>query len=516
MSTNETPAAVTTTKTGEVTISWSDEEKQFRAFLDDNMSGQDDVKDALVDILAAIRNPLRDPNAPIFSVLMCGPSTSGKTLGFKLLVQWVHGDREKMMFFTGSEFEERHQIQKLIGAPHGYIGFVDTHDPKYVAPKPGEPDDSALLSQHNLNNSVMGCKDDVIFILFDEWEKFHFAFNRFMLNPLREGRGKLNNGQPVNFRNCVIGFTSNLGSEEIEKMATPFGFAAREAKVITKDDVRNVVVRELVKGYPPEFRNRINRVLFFQGLTNEQLVRVVDLELKTVETRILNRGKDAFILSVDQSVKLWLLERDGSSDEKSPLPGMQQKMNLYLVTPLGRMLNNRLIHGGDIVTVTHKEGEDKLTFSIVANPLAHLGPADIVDEPEMAPKRVEPDNSQTVDSSGGSKSGSQGRQATAVILLSSGGASDDERPSASGLEVAYLQPFRLIMQVGDRSKVESIVNAVLKATNDLPNTTIVEFSVNLMKAVGTAEVLSTLEEMMQFKASFPGLRVVVVGGELGD
>jgi hypothetical protein len=366
--------------------SWHEEEKAFRAFLDENMAGQDDIKDALVEILAAIRNPLRDPNTPIFSVLMVGPSTSGKTLGFKLLVQWVHGSRDRMLFFSGSDFEEKHQIQKLIGAPHGYIGFVDMHDPKYRPPQPGEHDDSALLSQHNLNNTIIDCKEDVVFILFDEWEKFHFAFNRFMLRPLREGTGELNNGRPVNFRNVVMGFTSNLGSDEIEKLATPMGFTQREKKVVTKDDVRQIVVRELCKGYPPEFRNRINKVLYFAGLSDKELVRVVDIELKTIEKRIIDRlGKNAFVVSVDDNAKLWLLAKDGTSDEKSPVPAMQQKMVAHLVNPLGRMVRLGLVHGGDKVEVTHKEGEDKLTFYITADPVAAiLGTGTATEEPAEA------------------------------------------------------------------------------------------------------------------------------------
>ena len=211
----------------------SEEELSFRAFLDENLAGQEEAKEAVVSILNAIRDPLRDPNRPIDSSLFVGPSTAGKTRAFKLLVRWIHGNEEKMKFFSGSDFMEMHQIQKLIGAPHGYHGYVDPEDPKRRPPQPGEPDHSAMLSQHNLNNTKLGCKEDIVFILFDEWEKFHFAFNLFMLRPLREGTGDLNNGQPVNFRNVVMCFTSNLAAGELEKMKTPMGFRAVENKVIT-------------------------------------------------------------------------------------------------------------------------------------------------------------------------------------------------------------------------------------------------------------------------------------------
>jgi AAA domain (Cdc48 subfamily) len=490
---------------------WHEEEKAFRTFLDENMAGQGDVKDSLVEILAAIRNPLRDPLAPIFSVLMCGPSTSGKTLGFKLLVQWVHGARDKMMFFSGSEFEERHQVQKLIGAPPGYIGFTDIHDPKYRAPAPGEHDDSAGLAQHNLNNAKIGCKDDIIFILFDEWEKFHFAFNRFMLRPLREGTGELNNGQPVNFRNCVIGFTSNLGSEEIEKLATPFGFRRQESKVITKDDVRSVVVRELVKGYPPEFRNRINKVLFFAGLNDKELLRVVDLEMKTVTDRILGLGASAFVLSVDDNAKAWLLEKDGTSDEKSPLPGMQQKMNQHLVGPLGRLLRIKVIHSGDHVEVTHNEGADKLTFYITANPLGHFVPT-VTDEPQVAPAPEGPTDNVAVNTVG---NGSSSRELAVVPSgKASDGKSDTDKTTGSGVEVRYPHEFQLVIHAKPE-QLEMVSAAVRAAADKLKQTLIVSYTNRAVAPImGTVEVMSTMEDMVELKSLFQGLRVIMVGGEL--
>lgn len=510
--TNNSSSTGTVDSRREVTVSWSEEEKAFRAFLDDNMSGQDDVKDSLVEILAAIRNPLRDPNAPIFSVLMCGPSTSGKTLGFKLLVQWVHGARDKMLFVSGSDYEERHQIQKLIGAPPGYTGYVDVKDPKYKAPQPGEFDESAVLSQHNLNNTKLGCKEDVIFILFDEWEKFHFAFNRFMLRPLREGTGELNNNQPVNFRNVVIGFTSNIGSEELEKMQKPMGFTVREAKVTTKDDVRQVVVRELVKGYPPEFRNRINKVLFFAGLQSEQMLRVVDIELKTLSERIINAlGGKAFILSLDDSAKAWLLEKDGTSDEKSALPGMQQKMAQHLVQPLGRLVKAGTIHAGDRVEVSHREGEEKLSFFITADPLAHLArPADVADEPTMERRTADDGATGTVTGTAGDRSESK----TTALALLPGSGSRTDAPSTEGVEVRHLQPFQLVMRC-EKDQLERVSAAVREAANAMPHTVVIEYT-NRINGVGTADVHSTLEEMVALRDRFPGLRVIIVGGELGS
>ncbi len=122
----------------------------------------------------------------------------------------------------------------------------------------GKEDTSALLSQHNLDNSIIGAKSQFVFILFDEWEKFHPEFNRFMLRPLREGSGELNNGRKVNFRNVIIGFTSNIGAEELEKAERSMGFTASVTiKGDKVDSVRKVVAEQLKLYVPPEFRNRI-------------------------------------------------------------------------------------------------------------------------------------------------------------------------------------------------------------------------------------------------------------------
>lgn len=345
----------------------TDEQRAFAEFLDANMSGQPEAKAEMVELLGQIRNPLRNKKIPLSRILV-GPSTSGKTLAVKLLVKWVNGSDDKMGFFQGSEYMEKHQLSRLLGAPPGYIGHVSQTDRK-TPPAAGKKDTAAELSQHNLDNALIGCKDEktkVLFLLFDEFEKFHWDFSLFMLGVLREGRATLGDLTESVFENCVIFFTSNLGSEELDRMATPMGFASKEKKVITVGDVRTVVVRELKRGYVPEFRNRIGKVIFFRALTDTELTRVVSLEVNKLQSKILELGAVAFILSVDDNAKLFLLKANNDEEsEKGAIPLMQERLEAWLSLPLGNAIQLGLLHLGDMVTVTHKEGDDKLTFEVI-------------------------------------------------------------------------------------------------------------------------------------------------------
>jgi len=510
----------------------SEEEIAFRAFLDENLSGQEEAKEAVVSILNAIRDPLRDPKRPFDSSLFIGPSTSGKTRAFKLLVRWIHGDEEKMMFFSGSEFEEKHQIQKLLGAPHGYLGYVDIHDPKYKAPQPGEVDDSAMLSQHNMDNSKLGCKEDIIFILFDEWEKFHFAFNRFMLRPLREGNAVLNNGRPVSFRNGVICFTSNLAANELEKMKTPMGFVQRQTKVITSGEVRQTVTRELVKGYPPEFRNRIDRIVCFTELGDNELIKVVDIELDAFNQRILALGeKKVFILKLDLSAKLFLLDRDNKSaaragEEKSAIPAMQQAMKALLSEPLGRLVRRGVIHGGDRVEVTHKEGESNLTFNVSVDP--YTAAIEAAAKLAAKPEGEEPVAAKIDAASGETRTdGANNGAAQVDPKVGQADAGREEKVVDAGqlqAQSVIVQDFAIVLRAADNMH-PSLKAAMFNGLATSPFVKILEDQTiygdptlfqGVVVAVNTTvvKVLAPIELMFALKRAMPFLDINIVAGKL--
>ncbi|MBU6455566.1 MAG: AAA family ATPase [Cyanobacteria bacterium REEB67] len=512
----------------------SEEEIAFREFLNEHLAGQEEAKDAVVSILNAIRNPLRDPNKPIDSSLFIGPSTAGKTRAFKLLVRWVHGAEDKMAFFSGSDFEEKHQIQKLIGAPHGYLGYVDTSDPKYRAPQPGEPDDSAMLSQHNLDNTKLGCKEDIVFILFDEWEKFHFAFNRFMLRPLREGSASLNNGRPVNFRNAVICFTSNLAADELERMKTPMGFRSSDTKVITSGAVRQTVTRELLRGYPPEFRNRIDRIVCFTELGDDELIKVVDIELETFSKRIYSLGAEKiFILQVDKSAKAFLLKRDAKSatragDEKSAIPAMQQAMKDLLEQPLGRMARLGVIHGGDRVEVSYKDGDESLTFNVFADPISEALKAVAPKEEVPQAVRIDAGSVESTASTDGKTTAASSPAASTPDHSKSAPSSQASQPEGAGqylmVQSVIIQEFQIVLRAADNQHAQ-LKEALFNGLASSPFIRVAEEAtkygemtvhagVVVAVNVTTVKVEAPIELMFSLKRSMPFLDVSTIATPL--
>ncbi len=234
-------------------------------------------------------------------------------------------------------------MQKLIGAPPGYIGFIDRNDAKYTVPKPGEQDPSGALSQHNLNNSIIDAKTGTIFILFDEWEKFHPAFNQFLLRALREGTGEMNNGQTVNFRNVVFGFTSNVGADLLEKEVRGYGFArGNESVSMDIETVRRIVVPEINKHVPQEFRNRIDRLIIFRTLRKDESLALVDTQLDRLRRIIsgLKMSEQFFFQLTDEAKAFILRDTDpvDGEDTKNRIPKIQERIKKYLQVPLGHLL----------------------------------------------------------------------------------------------------------------------------------------------------------------------------------
>lgn len=378
---------------------WTSEQRKFRSWLDERLTGQEEAKDEMTEVLFQIRNPLRDPSRPIESFILAGPSTTGKTELFKLLVEWVNGDQKHMLFFSGSDYIEKHLVQKLIGAPPGYIGFIDTNDAKYTVPKKGEVDPSGALSQHNLDNSIIGAKSSTVFILFDEWEKFHPAFNQFLLRALREGTGEMNNGSTVSFRNVVFGFTSNVAADLLEKEARGIGFN-RGKETISNDieSVRRIVVPEICKHVPQEFRNRIDRLIIFRTLRKDESLALVDTQLERLRRQIAAlKPQEQFFFQLSDAAKEFLLKNtepvDGD-DTKNRIPKIQDRIKKHLTVPLGHLLvqgdGERLdggghsgeakksdgritaLKGGDTVKVDWDRRADKLSFEKLSMPAEFL------------------------------------------------------------------------------------------------------------------------------------------------
>lgn len=342
----------------------TEDEAQFMAFIDENMVGQPDAKAAALRIYRSIHNPLREPNRPIFSAILAGESRSGKNHLVRLLCEWFHGSQKAHVKVNGGEFQEKYSLTRLIGAPHGYIGFSDTSDPN-SRPAEGKKDNSAILSQHNLEYSKRGSSNDVIFVLLDEWEKMHRNVINLLLAFLDEGEGTLANNEDVNVRNVVFIMTSNMGMAELERTMTTIGFGNDRAsgKVATTEEVSHAVKKAYKDTSSPEFRNRIDMLVVYYKLVADELLRIVELEFKHLQSRIMTALPDKlFVVSSTEAARERLLEK-ALEGEEGGLANLKRILNELVLEPLGTAARHGKIQMGEAIEVGVEDGEivfDKL------------------------------------------------------------------------------------------------------------------------------------------------------------
>jgi ATP-dependent Clp protease ATP-binding subunit ClpB len=220
--------------------------------------GQADAVKAIADAVRRNRAGLGDPNRPIGSFLFLGPTGVGKTELTKALAEFLFDDENAMVRIDMSEFMEQHSVARLIGAPPGYVGYEEG----------GRLTEAVRRRPYSV-------------ILFDEVEKAHRDVFNVLLQVLDDGRLTDGQGRTVNFKNTVVIMTSNIGSQEIQKLATQ---QAPEWEV-------EAAVKNMLKDYfRPEFINRIDEVILFHSLSKEQLSRIVDVQLENLQKRLAARS----------------------------------------------------------------------------------------------------------------------------------------------------------------------------------------------------------------------------------
>ena len=343
----------------------TEEESAFMAFIDENMVGQPAAKRAALRIHRAIHNPLRDPNRPIFSVILASESRTGKTHQVRLLARWFHSDEKAMVKVNGGEFQERYALNRLIGSPHGYIGFNDANDSSRKPPE-GKKDTSALLSQYNLDQSRRGSSRDVTFVLFDEWEKMHGDMINLLLAGLDDGEFTLANNEDVNFRNVVVVMTSNMGMKELEASMSSIGFnndraSGRKPSAV---EVEASVQKAYRQKSSPEFRNRIDMLVVYESLSSAQLSDIINLEIDQVQRRIMAVAPDRlFVLKASERARDFLLNQAIASEDGG-LANLKRQLNECLLEPLGTALNLGMVKMGDLVEIDVEDGE--LVFDVLS------------------------------------------------------------------------------------------------------------------------------------------------------
>jgi ATP-dependent Clp protease ATP-binding subunit ClpB len=301
---------------------------QLAEHLHKRVVGQDEAVDAVADAVIRARSGLKDPNRPIGSFIFLGPTGVGKTELARALAEFMFDDEKNMIRVDMSEYQERHTVARLIGAPPGYIGYEEG----------GQLTEAVRRRPYSV-------------ILFDEIEKAHGDVFNILLQILDDGRLTDGHGRTVDFKNTVVIMTSNVGSHLI--LAYRGGDDPESFEQMKKE-----VLEVLRQQFRPEFLNRVDEIVVFHSLSREHLKQIVDIQLERLRARLVERH---IVLELTERAKehLALAGYDPSYGAR-PLKRVIQK---ELETPLGRLLLKGDIKDGQTVSVDFDRASGALKFT---------------------------------------------------------------------------------------------------------------------------------------------------------
>ena len=284
--------------------------------------GQDEAVVAAAEAIRRSRSGLSDPRRPIGSFIFLGPTGVGKTELARALAEFLFDDEANMVRIDMSEYMERHAVSRLVGAPPGYVGYDEG----------GQLTEAVRRRPYRV-------------LLFDEIEKAHPDVFNILLQILEDGRLTDGQGRTVDFRNTVIIMTSNLGTEVIRRQ--PFGF--RPDSRDEQDEMRALresVDAALKRAFRPEFLNRIDETIVFHPLNQEQIIKIVELMVRDVQSR-LDEREVTFELTTN--AELWLA-KEGFDPVYGARP-LRRAIQRQLENPLARMVLSGEVASGDHVVV---------------------------------------------------------------------------------------------------------------------------------------------------------------------
>ena len=279
--------------------------------------GQDEAIDKVVRAIQRNRAGIKDPGKPIGTFIFFGPTGVGKTQLAKSLAEYLFDAEDNMIRLDMSEYMEKFNVSRLIGAPPGYVGF----------------EEGGQLSERVRRKPYC-------VVLLDEIEKAHPDVFNLLLQVMDEGRLTDSNGRTVNFRNTILIMTSNVGSRELDEYGTGVGFNTAARNI--QSNRRSVLEKAVKKAFPPEFINRVDEQVFFNPLTKEDIGKIIDIELKGLKTRVKEAG---FELSVTAAAKRFVA--DAGYDPNYGARPLKRAIQKYVEDPVSEcIITDRMFGGG--------------------------------------------------------------------------------------------------------------------------------------------------------------------------
>ena len=302
--------------------------------LHERVIGQDEAVSSVSRAIRRSRSPLKDPRRPGGSFIFLGPSGVGKTELAKSLAEFLFNSEDALLSFDMSEYMEKHTVSRLIGSPPGYVGF----------------DEGGQLTK-----AVRQRPYSVV--LFDEIEKAHPDVFNILLQILEEGRLTDAQGRTVDFRNTVIIMTSNVGARDITA-TTPLGFSAGGEGGLSDKEIKSRVMSEMKKLFRPEFLNRIDEIIVFKSLTEDEIVQIVDLMVAELRERMIAQN---MTINLDEAAKK-LVAKEGTDTAFGARP-LRRAIQRLLEDPLSEQILEGRWTSGSVVDVTVGEDGEELVFS---------------------------------------------------------------------------------------------------------------------------------------------------------
>ncbi|MCK4368658.1 MAG: AAA family ATPase [Dehalococcoidales bacterium] len=302
----------------------------------ERLVNQDEAVTVICEAIRRSRAGLKDPGRPIGSFIFLGPTGVGKTELARTLARFLFDDENAMVRLDMSEYQERHTVSRLIGAPPGYVGYEEG----------GQLTEAVRRRPYRV-------------ILLDEVEKAHPEVFNSLLQILDDGRLTDGHGRTVDFKNTVVIMTSNVGAELIRRQMS-IGFATKKGEAkgqkLDYDTMKERILAEMKKTFRPEFINRIDETIVFHQLTVEQLRQIVDLLVKDLQERLADRKLN---IELSDKAKAWLAE-EGYDPVYGARP-LRRAIERYVENPLSAKLLSGEFGEGDTVTVDL--GDKGLTFT---------------------------------------------------------------------------------------------------------------------------------------------------------
>ena len=309
---------------------------KLTSLVKENIIGQDKAIEKVVKSIQRNRAGLKDPKKPIGSFIFLGQTGVGKTQLAKILAKELFDSEEALIRVDMSEYMEKFAVSRLIGAPPGYVGYEDG----------GQLTEKIRRKPYAV-------------VLLDEIEKAHPDIFNMLLQVLDDGFLTDSLGRKIDFTNCVIIMTSNLGVKKIQDFGSGVGFGTTAKKSQEDTFTRKTIMNSLQKKFAPEFLNRIDEVIIFNSLSKENIHKIIDIELSKLYTRIEELG---YNIKLSKKAKDFLADK--GYDKKYGARPLKRTIQKHVEDLIASEILNSMINEGDTINIDYSTGKEELNIKI--------------------------------------------------------------------------------------------------------------------------------------------------------